>query len=720
MGNNLTTQYISSSFQGLVQISGSQLTDGTGSLIDSLNITASDAVAATSASYSATATSASYAETATSSSYAVSSSHSEVSDTAISSSYALTASFAENVTTPTLQEVTTEGATTNVLTSFQNGIVVTGSINQIILKDTVGVSIGAIDFDGNTGNLNISTNAGGTNTLGVNAFEILSATSVTASAGFTGSLQGNADTATSASYAATASFAANAGSSLLAISSSHSLVSDTAVSSSYSDTALSSSYALTASYLEGGVTAFPFTGSAGIQGEVIIEDPAFLVSGSISGVPPTYTNNTGSLFLGRGIQFGSSASVDSNIDSFIGGIVADKGTPLYATYVSESKNSLIFGLTQPQSFQTAGAIQRLTGSAVIASNGALVGYSPTYAGNVASSAMIGSSGTMVGGMANSGMFGVFGGTLRGSSNTGRGMVVVGGASNLLNRCNDSGIFAGTSNSMPNAFNDANVMIGGSSNNLNSGQRVAMIGGTANTSNSNANKSIIGGEGSTLSNGNYSGMWQCRYSSYNLTEMNTIIGDQQSNVTANPVWYNTAWYNNYGISDENQGYNTSTTNTFISNNTTKFHHGKVITAIGNQNGKVGSDVRSLVLNNYADNTNWFFISGSATSGSLAGDRNAIVSTYSSSIEEGLKTTLWGTDGVVTSNLEGTFILPNSGSAGTYTKDYTLYAEHVDIRQTLVLQPQATLPTGEIGMIAVSGSSGAAKPYFFDGSTWTAMF
>ena len=56
MGQDLTNKSIQSTYEDLVQISGSQLTDGTGSLISSLDITASNA---TSASF---ATTASYAE----------------------------------------------------------------------------------------------------------------------------------------------------------------------------------------------------------------------------------------------------------------------------------------------------------------------------------------------------------------------------------------------------------------------------------------------------------------------------------------------------------------------------------------------------------------------------------------------------------------------------------------------------------------------------------
>jgi len=58
MGRDLTNLNIKDSYEGLVQISGSQLTDGTGSLIPSLEVSASFVV---SASYAETSTSASHA-----------------------------------------------------------------------------------------------------------------------------------------------------------------------------------------------------------------------------------------------------------------------------------------------------------------------------------------------------------------------------------------------------------------------------------------------------------------------------------------------------------------------------------------------------------------------------------------------------------------------------------------------------------------------------------
>lgn len=87
MGRDLTNLYIDQSFEGLVQISGSQLTDGTGSLITNLDVTASNAVTA---SY--------LTGTIASASYAVSSSHAVNADNATSASHALVADLATNAT----------------------------------------------------------------------------------------------------------------------------------------------------------------------------------------------------------------------------------------------------------------------------------------------------------------------------------------------------------------------------------------------------------------------------------------------------------------------------------------------------------------------------------------------------------------------------------------------------------------------------------------------
>lgn len=112
---NLTNQYISQSFQQLMQISGSIPVDGTGSVITTLDITASHAVSASYAAtasfllgsiasasfadYATTANSASHAVSSNSSLTSISSSHAVASNTSISASHAVNANTATSATT---------------------------------------------------------------------------------------------------------------------------------------------------------------------------------------------------------------------------------------------------------------------------------------------------------------------------------------------------------------------------------------------------------------------------------------------------------------------------------------------------------------------------------------------------------------------------------------------------------------------------------------------
>ena len=238
MGRNLGPLNIKDSYEGLVQISGSNrdtLTDGSGSLISSLNVNAT------------TATSASHAIIADSALTATSASHAVNSDTAISSSYALTASFAENVSTPNLQEVTDVGATTtnaitidgastSQLSILKNGVnnqrfITTDSLNAIVFN-TSGSQVAKVDFSGtpgeieSTGDLTLDTQGGKVIATDISASGYVSASE------FIGPLTGNATTATSASHALNA------------------------------DNAISSSYAVTASYAEN-ITTSPIVDGDG-------------------------------------------------------------------------------------------------------------------------------------------------------------------------------------------------------------------------------------------------------------------------------------------------------------------------------------------------------------------------------------------------------------------------------------------------------------------------
>ncbi len=144
MGRNLGPLNIKDSYEGLVQISGSQLTDGSGSLIPYLSASVTNADTATSASHAIIADS---ALTATSASHAVnsdtsiSSSHSVNSDTSISSSYALTASFALNVTPPETGSFMITGSVTDDTLTFTKGDATTFDlvVDNVVNADSASV-----------------------------------------------------------------------------------------------------------------------------------------------------------------------------------------------------------------------------------------------------------------------------------------------------------------------------------------------------------------------------------------------------------------------------------------------------------------------------------------------------------------------------------------------------------------------------------------------------
>jgi hypothetical protein len=270
MGRNLTNLYISSSFEFLTQISGSELQNGLGATITgSLLITASKADTATtavSASYSNVATSASYALVSTSSSFATNATNASTASIATSASYAVSASQAQNAVTASFA--------LNVTPINTGSFVTTASISNATTTFT--------KADGST--FALTTN----NVVNANS----------------------ASVATSASFATTASFATSA---------------SQAVSSSYAFNSTSASFALTASNTPNALitasasgatvtftkgdgttfpisvtaTAFPYTGSALITGSLGVTG-SLSVTGS-TGVTVPYgtviTNPSGRVLL---------------------------------------------------------------------------------------------------------------------------------------------------------------------------------------------------------------------------------------------------------------------------------------------------------------------------------------------------------------------------------------------------------------------------------------
>lgn len=200
MGRNLSTLYISSSYQFLTQISGSELQDGLGNKITgSLDITASLATSASYAGTSGTSVSSSYSATASYANYAGTSGMASM---ATSASYALTASYAANATFNTSSLLITASAAANVIT-FTKGDASTFNIT-VDTGSAVTTNTGSLLVTASSANDTITYTKGDGTTF-TNVINNVSA-SISASYATTATSASHAisaNTATSASFAST-------------------------------------------------------------------------------------------------------------------------------------------------------------------------------------------------------------------------------------------------------------------------------------------------------------------------------------------------------------------------------------------------------------------------------------------------------------------------------------------------------------------------------------
>jgi len=374
-------------------------------------------------------------------------------DTAISASYATTASYALNVSTPDLQTVTDTGnTTTNAITAsgfFTAGDAVVlgtasiGFLNVTYQSSSVIYSSGSNQFGDDASDTQTLYS-----TVDIKTGPVLVTGSVTSTDGFTGSLQGNADTATSASYVnvtnngsdvnsnyvtfvtangyttphtdtslqfvpstntlsatninATTFTGTLSGNASTATSASHAVNADVAVSSSYAVTA---SYALNAA----GGAAFPYTGSAEITGSLKVIDK--IITGNsantISGTSPNCA-----------VVGGEGNTISSNTPSanyIFGGA--------NATINAGEANVIINGVN---STITAGLFNVLLGGN---QKDITSGNYQMNAGGLYCDMTGGGSGAMLGGISNTYNGGNYGAVIAGSTNTVSHdqSVVIGGA-----------------------------------------------------------------------------------------------------------------------------------------------------------------------------------------------------------------------------------------------------------------------------------------------------
>jgi hypothetical protein len=303
MGTNLGPLNIKDTYQQLVQISGSVLTDGSGSAISSLNVSAS---------------------------------------------YATTASFAENVTTPTLQQVINAGNSAtgsivlkeNTSTNTPAKISLSSSLGNASLESAdsnlafgakltvadmtlVGnkltlhsgsdtyLDAGGIGLDIQTDLATIKLQTENQTRLQISDTLIIANVPISSSLGFTGSLNGNATTATSAtsaSYATTASFALNVtpintGSFVTTASISDATITFTKGDASTFDievnnvsSSISASYATTAASATTATSA-SYASTATSASHAVNAETAYIISGDANvGYPIVFTNAASSSF----------------------------------------------------------------------------------------------------------------------------------------------------------------------------------------------------------------------------------------------------------------------------------------------------------------------------------------------------------------------------------------------------------------------------------------
>jgi len=354
MGRNLTPLYISSSFQYLVQTSGSEFQDGLGNTLTSVNITASEATYALTAASATTATSASHAliadtalnvpsintgsllenasvtdavttytradgttfattainnvANATSALIAVSASHAVIADSALTATSATSASYALNATNAdnaiSASYSVTASYALNAGGAIDTGsLMVTGSVvsNTLTFTKGNGTTFDLIVADTtNTGSFVITASIsdatttytkGDGSTFGLTVNNVVNANSASYVLGT--NVDGAVASATSASHALIADLATTA---TTATSSSYA---STALSASYASTATSASYALDSTNAQSAQTAVSasYATTASFAENVTPQvTSSFMITGSVAANVLTFTKGDASTF----------------------------------------------------------------------------------------------------------------------------------------------------------------------------------------------------------------------------------------------------------------------------------------------------------------------------------------------------------------------------------------------------------------------------------------
>ena len=283
------------------------------------------------------------------------------------------------------------------------------------------------------------------------------------------------------------------------------------------------------------------------------------------------------------------------------------------------------------------------------------------------------------------------------------------AGGILNTGSENCIFigGGSSNSITGGNGNHGVIVGGNNNTL-SDSYCGFIGGGSNNclAGSNAGQVVVGGENNTVF-GENSGI---------LGGFNSCINSQNSSIVGGTL--NTAsadcsfiggGYSNYVGQKSTRSVIVGGTNNTASNSN----------YYGNDNF-IGAGCNNSI-SSYCDGCNFIgggcnnTISGYGSNNLIVGGCNNSNSGYNSGILGGQNNDI--------NTYNQTFII---GSDITAAASCTTYVNNIHVTGSttanaiLQLSRRETTPTGAEGMIIASGSAGASKLYYYNGSTWNALF
>jgi len=285
----------------------------------------------------------------------------------------------------------------------------------------------------------------------------------------------------------------------------------------------------------------------------------------------------------------------------------------------------------------------------------------------------------MGGVPYGGMYSVDSGEIRGNANPRTAAAMFGGRQHLINAVYNAQVFGGTNNDFPNAFSgDNGGIVLGTNNTISGGGQSFIIGGNSNTKSGGAGPGIFASTGTSFTNGaSFAVVVGSRSSTMAGGDTVGIIGGQNNRIDYGFADFILGGYNNLITGRNNDG------------------RGSVLVG-GNDNEINGNGIGAVAI--LGGNLN--YISGSDI------DNSAIIAGSGSLVQHNRSVIVGGNE--YTSTADDQVIVPQLVSSGSVTNAGGLFA----------MEPWATLPAAasHTNTFAVSGS----KPYFSDGTAWTALF